>query len=188
MAAQWYYEKNGQQLGPVPENQIQGLIQSGQLRSADLVWREGMTDWMSLGSVPELAQLLPPSALAPAGRRPPAPREDDEEEDYPRRRRRAPEDEDEEDDYDRPRPKKRRRVSSGELTWLDEQFRNTSWVLLILFPICCGYIALVFSILGVIICKDPEAKQKALVVLCISVVGSILGTIALIVRASMGKF
>lgn len=185
MAGQWYYDKNGQQLGPVPTNQLQSLIQSGQLRGNDLVWREGMTDWMPLGSIPELAQLLPPAPIAPAGRQPPPAREDDEYEDSPRRRRRSPDD-DYADDDDRPR--KRRRVSSGQLTWLDEQFRNTSWVLLILFPICCGYIALVFSILGVIICKDPEAKQKALVVLCISVVGSILATISVIVRASMGKF
>lgn len=67
---QWYYSKNGTQLGPVEEGELRAKIASGEISSADLVWREGMTDWLPSAKVPELAGVA--AATAPAYA-PPAP-------------------------------------------------------------------------------------------------------------------
>lgn len=48
---QWYYGENGQQLGPVDENQFQALIASGRIGAATMVWKEGMSNWMPLSQV-----------------------------------------------------------------------------------------------------------------------------------------
>ena len=53
---QWYYSKNGTQLGPVEENELRSKIASGEVSPADLVWRDGMTDWLPSARVPELAE------------------------------------------------------------------------------------------------------------------------------------
>lgn len=45
----WYYALNGQQLGPVSEQQLSQLIASGTLNSSTLAWREGMGDWQPIG-------------------------------------------------------------------------------------------------------------------------------------------
>ncbi len=41
----WYYEKNGQQNGPVSEDELKELVQAGELRESNLVWKQGMEDW-----------------------------------------------------------------------------------------------------------------------------------------------
>ncbi|RYD40520.1 MAG: DUF4339 domain-containing protein, partial [Verrucomicrobiaceae bacterium] len=58
---QWYYSKNGTQLGPVEEGELRGKIASGEISSSDLVWREGMTDWLPSSKVSELASVAPAS-------------------------------------------------------------------------------------------------------------------------------
>jgi hypothetical protein len=73
-------------------------------------------------------------------------------------------DEYEDDVVDEP-PRRRK-----EMGWLDKQFNNTPLVLLILFPVCCGIVALVFAIIGVAACEDPKARRNATIVLVISVV------------------
>src|SRR5262249_1394904 len=45
MTEQWYYAKNGQQLGPVSTETLQRLAETGQLQPSDLVWKEGMPSW-----------------------------------------------------------------------------------------------------------------------------------------------
>ena len=45
MTAEWYFSNNGEQLGPVPADQMQDLVLSGEISSTTLVWREGMTQW-----------------------------------------------------------------------------------------------------------------------------------------------
>ncbi len=54
MATQWNYILNGQTLGPVPEDQLKGMLAAGTLKADDLVWREGMTGWLAIKQVPEL--------------------------------------------------------------------------------------------------------------------------------------
>ena len=46
----WHYAKNGEQLGPVTEEELKALFDSGQLTEDDLVWREGLTEWVTYGS------------------------------------------------------------------------------------------------------------------------------------------
>ncbi|MFW6286673.1 MAG: GYF domain-containing protein [Candidatus Sumerlaeota bacterium] len=41
----WYYAKNGEQLGPVSEETLRGLRQSGQVDDQTLIWAEGMAEW-----------------------------------------------------------------------------------------------------------------------------------------------
>lgn len=62
---QWYYSKNGTQLGPVEESDLRGKIASGEISSTDLVWKEGMTDWLPSARVPDLAGVAAVVAPAP---------------------------------------------------------------------------------------------------------------------------
>lgn len=63
---QWYYSKNGTQLGPVEEGELRGKIASGEISSTDLVWKEGMTDWLPSSKVPELAGVASVAASSTA--------------------------------------------------------------------------------------------------------------------------
>ena len=56
-------------------------------------------------------------------------------------------------------------------TGLDAFFGNTNMVLLIILAVCCNGIALILGIIGLITCKDPVAKNNALVV---TIIGGIL--------------
>jgi hypothetical protein len=97
-----------------------------------------------------------------------SPRRDDEDEvqDAPRpgQRQRTDHDDDDELDYDRPR---RTRI---QRSWLDAQFADTSIVLLVLFPLCCGMFAWIFGIVGVAACTDPKARRNAIIILVASAI------------------
>lgn len=72
--ADWYYVRNDQQLGPINDAGIRNLISQGVVQPTDLVWREGMSDWLPASQVPELssggghpyAVSQPPQQAAPA--------------------------------------------------------------------------------------------------------------------------
>jgi len=48
---EWYYARDNKQQGPVSAMELKQLAQTGQLRAEDLVWREGMADWLPAGKV-----------------------------------------------------------------------------------------------------------------------------------------
>src|SRR5258705_3917841 len=52
--AQWYYSKAGDQKGPVEQQELQRLLSTGECKSSDLVWRDGMANWQAASQVPEL--------------------------------------------------------------------------------------------------------------------------------------
>ena len=53
MDNQWYYARKSEaRQGPVSEKEILDLIQRGALTLEDLVWKEGMSDWVAAGSMP----------------------------------------------------------------------------------------------------------------------------------------
>lgn len=52
---EWYYASNGQQQGPVSQEQLVDLFSKGEVKSSDLVWNESMTDWIPFGNVPALS-------------------------------------------------------------------------------------------------------------------------------------
>ena len=51
----WYYVEQGKQIGPVSDEQLPTLVQSGTITADTLVWREGMADWLPYSRVQELA-------------------------------------------------------------------------------------------------------------------------------------
>jgi len=68
---QWYYSKNGTQLGPVPQAELVAKLASGEVSLYDLVWKDGMADWIPASRVPELSSSSAQAPTAPAP--PPAP-------------------------------------------------------------------------------------------------------------------
>jgi hypothetical protein len=55
---QWYYSKNGTQLGPIGTEDIQSKLASGEISQSDLAWKDGMADWLPAGQIPELRPVL----------------------------------------------------------------------------------------------------------------------------------
>jgi hypothetical protein len=58
---QWYYSKNGTQLGPVEQAELIAKMASGEVAPSDLVWKEGMADWLPSAQIGELRALMPVS-------------------------------------------------------------------------------------------------------------------------------
>ena len=50
----WYFAIDEEERGPVTEAQLRTLIGTGNLSRNDLVWREGLNDWLPAGQVPGL--------------------------------------------------------------------------------------------------------------------------------------
>ena len=61
----WFYFRNGQQEGPVADDAFRDLVQKGQVAATDLVWRQGMQDWVPLQTLyaPPQAQAQPQPAV-----------------------------------------------------------------------------------------------------------------------------
>ena len=47
----WFYAKDGQQIGPVDFSEIERLRAEGELADDTLVWQQGMANWVKLSSV-----------------------------------------------------------------------------------------------------------------------------------------
>jgi uncharacterized membrane protein len=54
---EWYYEKKGEQFGPISETDLKAMFGRGELTAQNLVWKEGMSDWASYGSVFEQSEV-----------------------------------------------------------------------------------------------------------------------------------
>ncbi|MEM8961418.1 MAG: DUF4339 domain-containing protein [Acidobacteriota bacterium] len=57
----WYYEKNGQQFGPVSQSELEALIERGEISREDLAWKPGEKDWSETGTF----EMLVPSFKTP---------------------------------------------------------------------------------------------------------------------------
>ncbi len=62
---QFHVAVAGKTAGPFNGAQLQQMITAGTFNAASQVWRQGMANWQSAGSVPELAGLFAPAALVP---------------------------------------------------------------------------------------------------------------------------
>jgi len=47
----WFYAKDGQQIGPVEFSEIERLHSEGQLTDDTLVWQQGMANWVKLSTL-----------------------------------------------------------------------------------------------------------------------------------------
>lgn len=65
--ADWYYSKGQTRMGPLNWDALVRLAGDGVVSPTDLVWSEGMPDWVQASQVPGLAgpPPLPPQAYAP---------------------------------------------------------------------------------------------------------------------------
>jgi len=70
---EWYYATGDKQQGPVSSAELKQLAASGQLVPDDLVWREGMSEWVEASNVrglfegaPKLAEAQPGPSKEPA--------------------------------------------------------------------------------------------------------------------------
>jgi tetratricopeptide (TPR) repeat protein len=72
MAQEWYYSKDGERQGPVTPQQLKQLAASGDLQPTDLIWKEGMDDWVQASKVKRLfsektgREKMPPAVPLPA--------------------------------------------------------------------------------------------------------------------------
>lgn len=62
--ADWFIARNGQQEGPLSEQAVRIFISSGQLKSEDPVWCQGMAEWVSAGRSAEFASAFQSSGAA----------------------------------------------------------------------------------------------------------------------------
>jgi hypothetical protein len=60
----WYYSFEKQQVGPLDEEAIKGLITDQTIIGSTLVWTQGMTTWLPASSTP-LVKYLPQAAIVP---------------------------------------------------------------------------------------------------------------------------
>lgn len=67
--AQWYYSKNGTQLGPIAQEELRSKLSSSEISQSDLVWKDGMGDWQPAGMIAELA--ISATRTSPPGQVPP---------------------------------------------------------------------------------------------------------------------
>jgi serine/threonine protein kinase len=58
----WYYSQGERETGPVPEGTLRRLIEDGQVRGKDFVWKQGFARWVPVESVKKLACLRPQQA------------------------------------------------------------------------------------------------------------------------------
>lgn len=68
---QYTLNVNGQNMGPFNMQQMQQMVQQGQMTRQTYVWKQGMAGWELAGNVPELASLFgavppPPPGMPPA--------------------------------------------------------------------------------------------------------------------------
>jgi TM2 domain-containing membrane protein YozV len=101
VSQEWYYSVDGDRQGPVEASELKKLAEAGTLKATDLVWKDGMSDWVAAKSI---KGLFPGAAPAASKSGEPAKARPVDEEERPRSRRR---DEDDEDD-DRPSKSRRR--------------------------------------------------------------------------------
>ncbi len=50
MTQEWHYSSNGQQHGPITGSELKQLAASGKLKPTDVIWKQGMANWISAGS------------------------------------------------------------------------------------------------------------------------------------------
>ncbi|MCS7306111.1 MAG: DUF4339 domain-containing protein [Thermoguttaceae bacterium] len=66
MSPGWYYAQENKQFGPVSAAELKALADGGKLQPDDLVWREGMADWVPARRVKGLFEAEASNPLSPS--------------------------------------------------------------------------------------------------------------------------
>jgi hypothetical protein len=90
-------------------------------------------------------------------------------------------DDDDDDDLDDLPSVKKKQPLSG----MDGFFANTNIVVLVIFALCCNGIALILGIIGLVTCKDPQAKSNATIVTVIGGIMTVVGVVLNVLSRSM---
>jgi len=68
---EWYYAKDGKQVGPQTEAEFNQLVENGEIQRATLIWNQEMSDWVTYAEFanlpPELPSSLPVSKINSSG-------------------------------------------------------------------------------------------------------------------------
>lgn len=124
MSAQvWFYEKGQTAAGPVTEEELWDLLNSGEITKDSLVWKEPMEKWLPFGQVPELR--LPPRPKPPPMPEPEPPKisaDTDKSFEPPE----TPQDEEKEEPYDQVEKVvfKSPEYEPGEVTTIDSAYEE----------------------------------------------------------------
>ena len=65
MSSQWHYTEKGQQRGPISADELKSRAATGALAPEDLVWKEGMAEWLPARSVKGLFAVPPSTTASP---------------------------------------------------------------------------------------------------------------------------
>jgi uncharacterized membrane protein len=86
-------------------------------------------------------------------------------------------------------PRRRRRDDDDEpvaLGPLDKMFRDTNSILLIVFGVCCNWIAAIVGLIAMLTAKDPVAKKNGRLVLIIGAAMGLFWIVVNVVMSMMG--
>ena len=66
MPDSWYVVKNGNRRGPFTSAQVRQMVATGELKPTDMLWKDGMANWIQASSVTELfAAIQPDDGMPP---------------------------------------------------------------------------------------------------------------------------
>ena len=158
MRDEWFVARRGQdgnkRYGPVPLHQLRELVDAGKVQPADLVWREGMAEWLRADQCEDLFPAAPP----------PGPRRDSRDSPPSQDRRgysagpgRGPRGYDSDDD-DRPYPRRRYPQQQSSGGWIVALLVGGG--IIALSVLACGGIGL-FSYLGARSVGPPPMMKTA---------------------------
>jgi chemotaxis protein histidine kinase CheA len=55
MSQEWFYTKDRKgKFGPVSPTELRGLLEAGRLQATDMVWKQGMKEWMPVNAIEEM--------------------------------------------------------------------------------------------------------------------------------------
>jgi GYF domain 2 len=146
MAVEWFYTTNKQQMGPVTWNELRELAEVGILKPHDLVWSDGMDEWV---------KAINQSGLFADGdaeeKKSPGKKASYTQPKPPPGRRTAPKDEDEDDEEDSKEAKKKARKKQEDSAKTKVGLKVgliLAGVVVVLLLLGCGVIGLIAVTVG----------------------------------------
>ena len=62
---EWYYVVDGERRGPISDEELDSLVQQGEINARTLVWKQGMPDWLALEEVRARSTAVDTSSTGP---------------------------------------------------------------------------------------------------------------------------